>query len=154
MRAFLKGFVWAGQGIWAAAREERNFRFHLCLAVYVYIFSLFFALSAAEYAILTVMIVLVLAAELFNSAIERVVNKLSPQYNEHAKAVKDMAAGAVLVLCIGAVVCGFLLFWDTAVFSGIFSWFIARPWLIALLVISLAFCVWFIFGFGRKKDKY
>lgn len=151
MRAFFRAFACAGRGIWHAFLAERNLRFHLCAAVYVYLFSTFYSLSAAAYAVLTAVIFGVIALELLNSAIERIVNRLSPGYNKQAGIIKDMAAGAVLVFCIGAAVCGFLLFWDLSVFSSIFSYFYSHPVRLVLLLLSLGFSGWLIFGFRPRQ---
>ncbi|MDL2219297.1 diacylglycerol kinase family protein [Ruminococcaceae bacterium OttesenSCG-928-O06] len=149
----MKSFVYAARGVARAVREERNLRFHLCTAVYVYAFSAFYTLSAVQYALLTVLVCAVLAMELVNTALENVVNGLVQEKNQAARNAKDAAAAAVLVLCAGAVVCGFLLFWNTAVFRYIIAWFAARWWMILLLAASLAGSVWFVFFFGNRKDN-
>lgn len=156
MRAFLMGFVYAGRGIAKAVREEKNMRFHLCAAVYVLVFSLFYSLSRLEYCMVFIVIFLVFATELANTAVEHIVDKLCPEQNRTAGLAKDVAAGAVLMVCIGAAVCGFLLFWDLRVFAGIFAWFTARPLMLVLFVLSLAASVWFVLGYGavpQKTDK-
>ena len=149
MRSFLKGFACAAFGIATAIKEERNMRFHLCAACYVLLFSLFYHLSAAEYCILFFVISLVLSCELVNSAIERIVDGLSPEWNKTAGLAKDIAAGAVLVTCIGAAACGFLLFWNTAVFKMICRFFLSTPILLVLLVLSLAASLGFVFCFDK-----
>ncbi len=137
MRAFLKGFACAGRGLATAIKEERNMRFHLCAAVYVLVFSLFYSFSVTEYCLLFLFIFLVLAMETLNSAIERLVDGLSPAHSQTAGLVKDIAAGAVLLVCVGATACGFLLFWDVAAFAAIFRWFATRPLMLFLLCVSL-----------------
>ncbi len=151
--AFLNGFAYAAKGVKLAVLEERNFRFHLCAGFYVFLFSLFYPFTSAEYALLTVLVGGVLALELVNSSLERAVWKPSPQKYEMAGAVKDMAAGAVLVFCIAAAVAGVFLFWNTAVFAVIFRFFMARLWLLALLLLSLGVSGWFIFGFATQVPK-
>lgn len=153
MRAFLKSFAYAAKGVGRAVWHERNFRVHLCIAVYVYVFSAFYSLEPIQYAVLTMVIVGVLALELVNSAIEAAVDGAIKEKSPMAGAAKDMAAGAVLVFSIGAVVCGVLFFWNLEVFAAIAGWFGAQPFMLLPLAASLVFCVWFVFGFGIKKDK-
>jgi diacylglycerol kinase len=54
---------------------------------------------------------MVWTAEIFNSAFERLVDMVSPDFNPKAGIIKDMAAGAVLVSAIVAVIVGVLIFW-------------------------------------------
>lgn len=159
MKNFVRSFVYAANGVKTAILEERNLRFHICVAVYVYVFSLFYDFGRAEYAVLTVLIVGVLALELVNSAFERSVSRPAPEQYRTAGAVKDIAAGAVLVYCIGAVVCGIFLFWDTAVFAKIFTYFSEHSGVLIILIISIVICAGFIFGLGpilnkRKEIEY
>ena len=53
---------------------------------------------------------IVISAELFNTAIETIVDMVSPQKNEKAKLAKDISAGAVLILAIGSAIVGFIIF--------------------------------------------
>lgn len=151
MRAFLQGFVYAANGIWVAVKEERNLRFHLCAAAYVYLFSLFYPFGKIEYALLTLIVGAVIGMELLNSSIERAVGPPDPaklkQRHAHAK---DMAAGAVLALAITAVLCGVFLFWEPAVFYTIFLFFTSHLWLLALLLASFGVSYWFIARFGSS----
>ena len=147
---FYASFLYAAQGVRTALREERNMRFHLCTAFYVYLFSMFYDFTKTQYCILTVMIVGVLALELVNSSLERTVERPTPDRYCTAGVVKDMAAGAVLVFSIGCAVCGVLLFWDVDVFKTIF-WFFTHHWLaLVALCISLV-CAW-LYVFGKRGE--
>ena len=140
---FVDSFLYAAQGIRTAVREERNMRFHLCAAFYVYLFSLFYGFGKTEYILITLMVCGVLALELVNSSLERTVERPAPDRYMTAGVVKDMAAGAV---------CGAVLFWDVAAFRRMFAFFAARPLLAVLLAASLAVAWQFIFG-KRKEGK-
>ena len=72
---FARGFVYAYNGIRAAIREERNFRFHLCAALYAFVAAYWAQLPAVETALIALCVAAVLALELVNSAIERAVDK-------------------------------------------------------------------------------
>ncbi len=121
-KRFIHSFYYAVRGFFTAVKHERNLRFHLVAAIYVFAFAiLFYNFSKAEYILLTLIVCLVISLELINSAIERVVNKISPDKNDMARDIKDICAAAVLVASIGAVFCGVFLFWDIEIISGIIN---------------------------------
>ena len=67
-------------------------------------------LSAIEWIICVLLFAIVISAELFNTAIETIVDMVSPEKNEKAKLAKDVSAGAVLVVAIGAAMVGLVIF--------------------------------------------
>ena len=101
MRAALFFYV-TPDGIRAAVKEERNFRFHLCAAFYAFVAAYWAGLSAVETALIALCVAAVMALELMNSAVERAVDKPDTTHWWTAGAAKDMAAGAVVVMAIGA----------------------------------------------------
>ena len=151
MHAFFRNFGYAFKGIYVTIINERNMRVHLCVAFYVYLFSLFYHFSRVEYAVLTVIVFGVLALELVNTSLERSVENPAPNRYQTAGVVKDIAAGAVLVFGIGAAVGGVFLFWDTAVFLRIFAYFKTHIPMLVLLALSLAGSWWFIFRIRDLK---
>lgn len=102
-------FKHAGEGLFYAMRTQRNFRIHLVVAALVVIMGVWLHLPGASWAILTLTIGLVLVTEMINTAAEALVDLASPDYHPLAKLVKDVAAGAVLVIAITAVVVGLIL---------------------------------------------
>ena len=76
---FLHSFLYAVQGVRTALREERNLRFHVCTAFYVYVFSLFYEFTCTEYCLITMMVGGVMALELVNSSLERAVERPVPE---------------------------------------------------------------------------
>ena len=102
---------------------------------------------------------MVIAAELFNTAIEAVVDmaeeKFSEKYNRLAKISKDTAAGAVLVGAIFAVCTGIAILAQPEAFRAMFAYYAEKPYMIAVLIASLVLSFTFIFtGFNfKKKDK-
>lgn len=102
-------FKYAGEGVWHAMQTQRNFRVHLLAAVMVATLGHWLGLPPGSWAILILTIGTVLWAELVNTAAETLVDLVSPDYHPLAKQVKDLAAGAVLVMAITAVVVGLLL---------------------------------------------
>ncbi len=106
----LYSFYYAFRGIITAIKEERNMKIHVSIATLVVILGLLFTLSKIEWFSIIIIISLVISAEIFNTAIETVVNLVSPKYNELAKKAKDLSAGAVLVLAICSVIIGLIIF--------------------------------------------
>jgi diacylglycerol kinase (ATP) len=107
-----KGFVaslnCAIEGVLWAAKSQRHMLLHLLAAMGVLLLALSLRLTLLEFALLAMAIVLVLFAELINTALEVVVDLVSPEYHPLARRAKDVAAGAVLVASIGALIMGYL----------------------------------------------
>ena len=106
----LRSFVFAFNGLKYTIRSQYNFRIHLGVGVIVVICGLVARLSSAEWCILVLTMGLVISMEAMNTAIEKLVDLVSPDYQEHAGIVKDLAAGAVLIAAIMAVIIGLILF--------------------------------------------
>src|SRR5215210_239033 len=92
-----------------AVRTQRNMRFHVVVAVVVLVASLLVGVSKLELAVLVLTILLVFVTELFNTAMEFVVDLATSEYHTLAK---DVSAGAVLVSSVGAVLVGYLVLAD------------------------------------------
>lgn len=118
---FGHGFVYAWHGICAAVLEERNFRFHLCAALYVFAAAHMAHIDATGVALLAICVFMMLGMELMNSAVERAVDKPDTTHWWSAGAAKDMAAGGVLVTAFGAVVVGICLFGNAAALNAIWT---------------------------------
>jgi len=103
-------FVFAGRGLWLVLRRENNARVHLLAACMVVVAGAFFRVSAGEWLALLLLIALVWVAEAINSAIERLVDLVSPTPHPLAGQAKDMAAGAVLAAAIAAFIGGLVIF--------------------------------------------
>lgn len=91
---------WSMKGLRAAWRHEASFRFEACLGVVVVPLGLYLGQGALEKLALVLPMFLVLSAELLNSAIEAVVDKVSPEFHELAGRAKDMGSAAVFVLLV------------------------------------------------------
>ncbi|MGA1845692.1 diacylglycerol kinase [Deferribacter abyssi] len=107
-----KSLGFAIEGIIYAVRHERNLKIHTILAVLILFFALFFKLKFLEYIILAITVTLVIAAELFNTAIEYIVDYICKEKCEDAKHIKDVAAGAVLTTAFGAIFVGYFVLFD------------------------------------------
>ena len=148
-------FFYAFSGIWNTIRSERNLRIHLVCLVYMLSFLLatdWFTLSRGDWALLLLAAALVIAAELFNTAIEATVDLATEERRPLAKKAKDAAAGAVLVCAIFAVVVGLLILLQPEAFRQMFAYFGAHPLSLALFALSIVPATLFIFfGFGKQK---
>jgi len=84
-------------------------RIHFIAAIAALLAVLFLKVTPLEFALLALSILSVLCAEMFNTAIEAVVDLVSPGYHPLAKTAKDTAAGAVLITACGAGIMGYLI---------------------------------------------
>lgn len=102
--------MYAFRGLNFLFRGQPNAWIHLTAAIGVIIAGFLCHLSSIEWGVIIFAIGLVFSAELFNSAIEELVNKVSPEFHPLAGKVKDLAAGAVLVAAITAAIIGAIIF--------------------------------------------
>ena len=107
---FFRSFRFAAEGVVEAVKREQNMRLHVLAAVVVVIAGLVTGLSYLEWLLVIVLIGGMMALELMNTAIERVVDLATPELHPLAKQAKDMAAGAVLVFAVASAIIGVLLF--------------------------------------------
>ncbi|MFN8294208.1 MAG: diacylglycerol kinase family protein [Chitinophagales bacterium] len=110
MKRFLKSFHFALQGWQTALSEQPNLRFHLTALLLATILGLAFNITFYEWLAVFIVAGLVITAELFNSAIEKVVDLASPSIHPMAKQAKDIAAGAVLAAAATAAATGILIY--------------------------------------------
>ena len=90
--------------------SQPNARIHIAVAILVVFWGWKFSISRLEWLSVVLAIALVITAEALNTAIELVVNLLSPQWQPLARDIKDVAAAAVLISSLGAAVVGWLVF--------------------------------------------
>ena len=110
MNKFIRGFGFAFKGLGHAVKTQLNFRVHLVLMVIAIALSWYLQLSSSEWLWIIFSIGLVLLTELVNTAIELLVDLVSPGFNETAGKVKDIAAAAVLVTAFTALAIGIIIF--------------------------------------------
>ena len=109
-KKLINSFKYAFVGILTSFRKERNMKIHFFIMILVIIAGIWLKISELEWFMCIIWFVAVIAGELFNTAIETTVNIAMPYRNPKAKAAKDIAAGAVLVLAIGAATTGLIIF--------------------------------------------
>lgn len=106
----IKSFGYAFKGIASLIRKEHNAWIHCTAIVLVTIAGFHFGITPIEWCIVVLCFGLVLAAEGFNTAIERLVDLVSPDFHPIAGDVKDVAAGAVLICAIASAIVGLIVF--------------------------------------------
>ncbi|MDE3183879.1 MAG: diacylglycerol kinase family protein [Bacteroidota bacterium] len=110
MMRVIKSFGWAFNGLKDCILHEKNFRIQYILALLVVIAGIFFSLSPTEWMIILLSFAMVLSFEIINSAIEKLCDLVSPDFNLTIKKVKDMSASAVLLSAIISFIIGCIIF--------------------------------------------
>lgn len=110
MNRFLKSFGYAFSGLSYAFRSQFNFKVHSMALVIVGLLGWYFKLSANEWLWLIIASGMVLITELLNTAVEVLVDLVSPEIHPKAKVIKDVAASAVVIAAFTAVVIGLIIF--------------------------------------------
>ena len=106
----LHSFAVAFAGIGRAIGSELHMKVHVCMAVLALAACALLRVTAVGWCLVILCIGAVLAAELFNTALEALCDKVSADYDPLIKTAKDAAAGAVLVLAIVSVAVGLIVF--------------------------------------------
>ncbi|MCA9744219.1 diacylglycerol kinase family protein [candidate division KSB1 bacterium] len=109
-RKFVRSFIYAARGLRVLAGQQ-NARFHLFAAAAVVVVGVLLDLGRMDWLWIFAAIALVLMAEAFNTAIEKLADTISSQYHPHIEHAKDVAAAAVLIAAIGAAIIGLLIFY-------------------------------------------
>ena len=109
-KKFIESFKYAQAATQHALKTQRNLWIHFFTALCVLAFAVWLQVGLPELAVLTVAIFGVIVAEMFNTAVEELVNILSPEHRIQAALAKNVAAAAVLLASVGAIVVGGLIF--------------------------------------------
>lgn len=150
----LRSFSYAAEGVRFCIARERNLRIHLTAAGYAVWLGWMLRLGQVQFAILFLTVGVVISLELVNSAIESVVDLVSPDFHPLAKAAKDIAAGAVLVSAFAAVLVGIALFWIPDRLAAVGLRILTSPSCFGLAVASLFLSGWFIFSTPEKDGQH
>lgn len=107
---FINSFGHAFRGLWYVLHTQRNMRVHVLLGVIAILLGIILRISPVEFALIFVAISSVFIAEMFNTAVEALIDLVSPNYHPLAKVAKDVAAGAVLASAIFSICIGLFIF--------------------------------------------
>ncbi len=110
LRRTIYSFRHAGRGLAWAVSSQANLRFHLLAAAVVLVAALLFHFTALEFVGLVLCFAVVIGAELFNTALEVLIDYAWPERHPMIGRAKDVAAAAVLMAAIGTALAGLLLF--------------------------------------------
>jgi diacylglycerol kinase (ATP) len=110
IKSRIMSFKYALNGILQVIKSQHNAWIHLAAAVSVLLAGLWLGISATEWVAVILSTGMVLSAEAFNTAIELLVDKISPQQNPIAGKIKDVAAAAVLFVAGAAAIVGLIIF--------------------------------------------
>ena len=108
---FPKSLKVACKGIGYLFIYHRNMRLIFILGLLAFLFGVYIKLKGIELVALCITITLVFMAEIFNTAIELMLNSLTEEYHVKIRLVKDIAAGIVVISCLNALAVGYVLFW-------------------------------------------
>ena len=106
----LLSFKYALRGIYLLFSEQANAKIHLSVSIVVIITAMILRLNSIEFCLILFCIVMVIAAEAFNSALEYLADRVEPNKDPLIEKSKDLAAAAVLICSIGAAVVGLIIF--------------------------------------------
>ncbi|WP_343679511.1 diacylglycerol kinase [Chryseobacterium arthrosphaerae] len=105
-----KSFLNAFRGVFAMIKTERNFQIELT-AFFINLFLIFyFNLSGTDAALILLVSAAVLSAEIFNTAIEKICDLIQPDFDPRIGFIKDISAGAVILMTIAAVIIGVIIY--------------------------------------------
>ena len=110
MRDFLRSFVYALQGLWSGIRDQRNLKVQLVLGVVVVGAGFYLSITVMDWCIILICMSLVIGLELVNTALENLVDLVTLERNPLAGKIKDIAAGAVLIVSVISLIIGLIVF--------------------------------------------
>lgn len=111
-RSIAESFNNAINGIIHTIRHERNMKLHVLSAAAVIALSIYYGLNRIELIIVCITAAIVLICELFNTALEALVDVMVDKYHPQAKIIKDVAAGAVLLSALVSLIVGYFIFYE------------------------------------------
>lgn len=103
-------FRLAFEGIKYALKSQINFKIHGLIALIVLFLGWLEKITYFEWIAIIISIIIVLSAEMTNTAIESMTDLITEEYKKQAKIAKDVSAGMVLTTAIGAAIVGFIIF--------------------------------------------
>lgn len=107
---FLESLNCAIEGVLYAFKTQKHLKVHFFLAAVALTLSLVLRLPLVEFVLFSLSIILLLFAEMINTAVEEAVNLIEDRHHIIARNAKDVAAGAVLIATVGVVIMGYMIF--------------------------------------------
>jgi len=109
-RTWKRKFRDAFAGLRQSVQQQSSYKVHFLFAFLVIITGFLLSLDTIRWSIVIFCIIIVLAGEMFNTAIEELAKAITDQYDESIAKALNIASGAILVLSLGMAVIGFVIF--------------------------------------------
>jgi diacylglycerol kinase (ATP) len=106
----IKSFGYAFQGIFTFFKTERNGQIHLIAALIAIGLGVYLELDTDEWLWVSLSITLVIVAEMINTAIEKLCNRITTDHDPQIKVIKDISAGFVLLCALFSLVVAAIIF--------------------------------------------
>lgn len=144
------------RGIWFCIKSERNMRIHTAVAAYLLFFAPFLKVTKGEYALLFAVIGIMITAEAFNTAIEKLCDFTCREHNRRIGAVKDISAGAVFISALFAVCIGVVVLWRPQELWALILLLCGSSLYLALFFLSVILILVYVFfgPVGIKKGLH
>ena len=110
LTGFRTSFKNAGRGMLYLFLHHRNMRIIFMIGLVALLLGFLLNLKGIELIALCITVTLVFMAEIFNTAVELMMNAITEEYHIKIRLVKDIAAGIVVITCLNAAVIGYILF--------------------------------------------
>ena len=110
IRSRIRSLVCGFRGLRFLLVSQKNAWIHAAATVAVIVAGVYFGLTATQWGLVTLAIAAVWTAEAFNTAFELLADAVSPDFHPLIGKAKDVAAGAVLIVALGSIVIGGIVF--------------------------------------------
>lgn len=107
---FYKSLYYAIKGVVCILKSERNFQYEIFALLINLFLIIYFQLNTTDSALILIVCFLVLIAETFNTAIEKLCDFIEPNYDKKIGIIKDMVAGAVILATLLSIIIGVLVY--------------------------------------------
>ncbi len=108
--SLINSFLNTFSGLWFMLKSERNFQIEFCALLINLFLIFFFKLNTWETALIIIACFGVLAAEVFNTAIEKICDFIHPHFHKNIGIIKDIAASGVLLMTLAALIIGAIIY--------------------------------------------
>jgi len=106
----IKSVGFALRGVLVLIRTEGSIKIQLFIALLITAAGFYYNISATEWILQTLAMALVLGIEGLNTAVEKIADYIQPRYDQKIGFIKDVAAGAVMLVAIGAAIIGLIIY--------------------------------------------
>ena len=109
LKRLINSFRFAFRGFKIIFQEEQSFIIQLAAGLFVFFLMFYLEMTSLERAVLVIVISLILTLEIINTAVERILDVIEPNYNEKIGKIKDLISTAVLCVSLSSVVIAYLI---------------------------------------------